>query len=258
MLPGISQGGGIMAINGISSGDSGNYFASMLGTRSSTQKKSSSSGSGIDALYSSGASAMSGLGDYAMIQNGAYKKLLNAYYNKKDTTEETAEQKAEKINLTTSSSDASSLNQDVNKLISIDVTEDNRASIKDSIKSVVEKYNALIDSAARVDDVKVLRQALWMTQDTAALAATLEDIGISVGSNNKLTFNEEKFDNAQLGSLNTAMKGRGSYFGKLADRSATLNNAAQNAVSGASAKSMYKSNGDYAKKTTGNNIDKTE
>ena len=245
-----------MAINGISSSDSGNLFASMLGTKSSTQKSSSSSG--IDALYSSGASAMSGLGDYAMIQNGAYKKLLNAYYNKKDTTEETAEQKAEKINLTTSSADASSLNQDVNKLISINVSEENRASIKDSIKSVVEKYNALIDSAARVDDVKVLRQALWMTQDTAALAATLQDIGVTVGSNNKLIFNEEKFDNAQLSSISTATQGRGSYFSKLADRSATLNNAAQNAVSGTSSKSMYKSNGDYQKKTTGNNIDKAE
>ena len=245
-----------MAINGISSGDSANYFASMLGTKSSTQKSDSSSG--LDALFSSGTSSMSGLGDYAMIQNGAYRKLLNAYYNKKDTAEETAEQKAEKINLTTSSSDASSLNQDVNKLISINVTEENRASIKDSIKSVVEKYNALIDSASRVDDVKVLRQALWMTQDTAALAATLQDIGVTVGSNNKLTFNEEKFDNAQLSSISTAITGRGSYFGNHADRSAMINNAAQNAVSGTSAKSMYKSNGDYEKKTTGNNIDKKE
>ncbi|MCR5324224.1 MAG: hypothetical protein K6E85_13260 [Lachnospiraceae bacterium] len=246
-----------MAINGISSGDSGNYFASMLGTKSSTQKSSSSNG--LDAMLgSSGTSAMSGLGDYAMIQNGAYRKLLNAYYNKKDTTEETAEQKAEKINLTTSSADASSLNQDVNKLMAFDVTEDNRASIKESIRSVVDKYNALIDSASKVDDVKVLRQALWMTQDTSALAATLEDIGVTVGSNNKLTFNEEKFDNAQLTSISTAVTGRGSYFSKLADRSATLNNAAQNAVSGTSAKSMYKSNGDYAKKVSGNNIDKTE
>ncbi|MBR4726246.1 MAG: hypothetical protein IK071_10755 [Lachnospiraceae bacterium] len=240
-----------MAVNGIS-GDSGNFFASMLGSKSTSKSESSS---GIDALYGGGSTVS--MGDYALIQNGAYKKLLNAYYNKKDTAE-TAEQKAEKINLTTSSSDASGLNQDINKLLNYAITEDNRENIKASLKSVVDKYNNLIDSAAKVDDVSVLRQALWMTQDTSALAATLSDIGISVGSNNKLTFDESKFDNAQLSSLNTAMSGRSSYFGKLADRSAALNNAASKTLTGSSAKSLYKPNGDYAKNLTGNNVDKAE
>lgn len=243
-----------MAINGISSGDSGNYFASMLGTKSSSK---SDSGSGLDALYSAGASSMSGLGDYALIQNGAYKKLLNAYYNKKDTGE-TTEQKTEKLHLTSSSADANGLNTEVNKLINMNISEDNRESIKDTLKSVVEKYNTLIDSASKVDNVAVLRQALWMTQDTAALAKSLTDVGITVGSDNKLTLDESKFDSAQLSSLNTIMKGRGSYFSKLADRSAALTNAASNAVSGSNAKSLYKPSGSYDKQVSGNVVDTAE
>ena len=243
-----------MAINGISSGDSGNYFASMLGTKSTSKSNASN---GVDSLYASGASNMSTLGDYALIQNGAYKKLLNAYYNKQDT-EETTQQKTEKLNLTSSSADANSLNQDVNKLMNLTISEDNRESIKDTLKSVIEKYNTLVDSASKVDSVPVLRQALWMTQDTAALAKSLTDIGVSVGSNNKLSLDEAKFDSAQLSSLNTIMKGRGSYFSRLADRSAALNNAASNAVSGSSAKSLYKPGGSYDKKVSGNVVDTAE
>ena len=243
-----------MAINGISSGDSGNYFASMLGTKSTSKSDSSD---GLSALFGSSASSTSGLGDYALIQNGAYKKLLNAYYNKKDTSE-TAEQKTEKLHLTTSSADANGLSQDVNKLINMNISEDNREDIKDTLKSVIEKYNTLIDSASKVDNVAVLRQALWMTQDTAALAKSLTDVGITVGSDNKLSLNESKLDSAQLSSLNTIMKGRGSYFSKLADRAAALNNAASNAVSGSGAKSLYKSGGTYDKQVSGNVVDTTE
>ena len=243
-----------MAISGINN-DSSNYFSSMLQTKSSSSA-SSSSGS-IESLVGAGTSSTGGLGDYALIRNGAYKKLLNAYYNKKPT-EDTAAQKKEKINLTTSSADAGSLNTDISKLIGYEVNEDNRESIKDSLKSVIDKYNSVIDSASNVDDVKVLRQAMWMTQDTSALAASLSDIGITVGSNNKLSLNEEKFDNARLSSLNTVLKGKDSYFGRLSDRSAAINNAAANAVSKSSSKSLYKSSGDYAKQVSGNVVDKTE
>ena len=242
-----------MAVGGINN-DSSNYFASMLGTKSSTEKSNSSSG--LESLLGSGSST-SGLGDYAMIQNGAYRKLLNAYYKKQDS-EDTVEQKTEKINLTTSSADASGLNADINKLLELGINDDNREKIKDSLKAVVEKYNALIDSASRVDDVKVLRQALWMTQDTSALASSLVGIGITVGSNNKLVFDESKFDNARLADMKTVLEGRGSYFGKLQDRSVAISNAATNAVSGSSAKSMYKPSGDYAKQVTGNVVDTTE
>ncbi|MCR5684796.1 MAG: hypothetical protein K6G81_05165 [Lachnospiraceae bacterium] len=237
-------------ISGISSNDN-NYFASMLGTKSSSSKSSSS---GLDSIVG-GSSAGGGLGDYALIQSGAYKKLLNAYYSRQDNTD-TAQTKAEKINLSTAGSDASGLNQEITKLLEKGVSEDNRESIKEGLKGVIDKYNSLIDSSSSVDDVKVLRQALWMTQDTSALAATLSDIGITVGSNNKLSLDEEKFDKAQLTSISTAIVGRGSYFSRLADRSASISGAANNAVSGSNSSSMYRSNGSYASNTAGNVIDK--
>ena len=237
-------------ISGISSNDN-NYFASMLGTKSSSSKSQSS---GIESVLG-GTSSSSGLGDYALIQSGAYKKLLNAYYNKSDT-EDTAESKMQKINLTTAGSDASGLNTEITKLLEKGVSEDNKEELKEGLKGVIEKYNSLIDSASSVDDVKVLRQALWMTQDTSALAASLSDVGISVGSNNKLTLDETKFDKAAVSSLNTVLTGRNSYFSKLADRAATLSGAAGNAVSGSNSSSLYKSNGSYASNVAGNVIDK--
>lgn len=224
-----------------------NYFSSMLGANKSSKNDSSAIGS---LLSSSGS-----LGDYSLIQSGAYKKLLNAYYTKKANDGDTAADKAEKVNLSTANSDANGLNTTVNKLMGIDITEENRESLKASMKEVVEKYNSLIDSASEVDNTSVLRQALWMTQGTSALTKSLTDIGVTVGEGNKLVLDEEKFDKADLSYMKTLFKGKDSFMGKLASRTNLIASAAKKAVTGSNSASTYTNTADYTKNSSGHIMD---
>lgn len=205
--------------------------------------------------YSSIFSNTASLGDYSLIQSGAYKKLLKAYYSKQESPVQTENEKTEKINLSSANSDASALNSSVSKLMGNSISEDNRENIKKDIKSVIEKYNNLVDSASKVDNTSVLRQALWMTQGTSAVSATLSDIGVTIGEGNKLSLDEEKFDKAALTSMKTLFEGKDSYMGKLLSRSNLIATASKNAVTGSSSASNYTNSADYKSVELGNIID---
>ncbi|MBR5733815.1 MAG: flagellar filament capping protein FliD [Lachnospiraceae bacterium] len=226
------------SIFGLNSSGDNNYFNSLSGLSSSNKSSNDSS------VFSGMISGASALGDYSMIQNGTYKKLLNAYYNRNSSSTATETDKKEMINLNTANADASALNSSINKLMGTAVTEENRDTIKENIKSLVENYNSVIDSASEVDNTSVLRQALWMTQGTSANSSTLTDIGLSVGENNKLTFDEEKFDKADLAVMKSLFTGTSSFMGRLANRSSQIASAAINALTGSSG-SAYNSSAGY-------------
>lgn len=205
--------------------------------------------------YSSIFNNTSSLGDYSLIQSGAYKKLLKAYYNKQETPSSTETEKTEKISLSTSNSDASALNSAVSKLMSREISDDTKEDLKKDLKGVIEKYNSLVDSASKVDNTSVLRQALWMTQGTSAVSATLSDIGVTIGEGNKLSLDEEKFDKASIGTMKTLFEGKDSYMGKLLSRSNLIATASKNAVTGSSSASNYTDSADYKSVELGNIID---
>ena len=226
------------SVFGLNSSGDNNYFNTLSGLSSSN--KSSNTDSSVFAGMLSGASAF---GDYSLIQSGAYKKLLNAYYNKGAASSATESDKKEMISLNTANSDANALNSAINNLMGTAITEDNRENVKESIKELVEKYNSVIDSASEVDNTSVLRQALWMTQGTSANSATLTDIGLTVGENNKLTFDEEKFDKADLAVVKSLTSGTSSFMGRLSSRSSQIASAALNALTGTNGSAYNKSAG---------------
>lgn len=241
------------SVFGISSSDN-NYFSTVLNSKKSSSGKSESSfASDLSQVFSS--SGNSALGDYALIQSGAYKKLLNAYYSKQNSSGSAEGDKTEKINLSTAGSDASALSGSIGKLMDIEVNEDNRETVKNQLKDAIDKYNSLIDSASNVDNVAVLRQALWMTEGTSAVASTLTASGITIGEGNKLVLDEAKFDKAGLYDIKTLVEGRNSYFSKLASRAELLDKASKIAITGSGAASIYKPSGEYSKLNAGNIID---
>ncbi len=217
-----------------------NYFSAALSSKTS---KSNSSSSDSSFLGSMAASSASSLGDYALIQSGSYKKLLTAYYKKNNGSAAATEMdKTEKLNLTSVSSDSGSLNSAVNSLMNTEINEENRAELKKGLQNVIEKYNSVIDSATKVDNTAVLRQALWMTQGTSAVSVSLQDIGVKIGEGNKLVLDEEKFDKAQLATMKTLFSGRDSFMGKLASRSNLINGASNKAVNGSGKTGTYNQN----------------
>lgn len=237
-----------MASNfGIDTSNFNSYFSSAAGSAS----RSDTAGSLLSSMGST-------LGDYSLIKSGSYKKLLDAYYSRQNTesAEESTESKAEKINLVKAKDDAAVLNESVQKLMNTELTEDNREKIKENLKSVIESYNKLIDSGSEVDNKSVLRNTLWMTQSTQSMTVLLNEIGVTIGTGNKLTLDEDKLDTAKLSTMKTLFNSKDSYMGKLLARTNTIAKLSAAASSDSKRASAYTNLGEYNNITASTMINK--
>lgn len=216
---------------------SDNVFNSVLGTAS---QRTNSNNSALSSMLMTSGNALS---DLAMIGNGSFKKLLDSYYKSQENKGvDSPSAKAEKLNLSKASSDAAELADAVSKLRNSDYSVDDKSELKENIKSFVKAYNSVIDSGSEVNDTSVLRNVLWMTQNTSKNAGVLSDLGISVDSKNKLQFDELKLDKADPARIGSVLKGYDSVMGRLEQRSNTINSLAVAAFSGEAA-SAYSSKG---------------
>lgn len=219
-------------------GVNNNLFNSMFGTSAAG---SSTGGSSV-------------LGDYAMIRSGSYKKLLKAYYsedkstqNSTDSTKETTEQKAEKNAIMGVKTAAANL-KDAAAALSGAEGEDRL----EKAKSFVKAYNDFLESTDNEDmnNEKILQKTLWMIKDFKVNEGLLGKAGISIGTDNKLTLNEEKFKAADDSVLNTLFKGRNSLMGKVSSKTFDISNRATEAITKMNGGSVYTSKGDYTKLNT--------
>ncbi|MEG1458754.1 MAG: hypothetical protein RSB37_08220 [Acetivibrio sp.] len=228
-----------MASNFGISGDPSAFFSGYLGTSGSSK--------------SNGMNTM--LGDYAMIRSGSYKKLLNAYYkkenNKGTNTEETKETEADKANklaLTQTKSAAAELRKAAEELKETDFT--NKESAQAKIKSFVDAYNTTLDSADDVDTSSILHKTLWMIGSTKESSNLLNEVGIRVGKNNKLTIDNDRLKNADVTTLNTLFKGRGSLADKVSSKAWELKNLSNTALNTEKNGNAYTKKGDYTSMNT--------
>jgi len=199
------------------------------------------------AINFSGISGLSGIyGDYASIRSGSYKKLLNAYYSKvegsREATMKMFSQKAstkdktvstENDSLLSAKTSADSLGASASNLVNRGkdsifqkkeiekVNEEtgekstsfeyDKDEIGKAVSQFVSDYNSLLDRAADTDSTKVMSKTLSMISNTNVYKGSLEKIGISVGSDNKLTIDEEKFANANITSVKSLFNDANSF-----------------------------------------------
>ncbi len=95
-----------------------------------------------------------------------------------------------------------------------------------SVKNFVESYNNTLDSIQNSDNVSILEKGVSMVNTSKAFSRTLGRIGISVGSDNRLTLNEDTLKTASEGTLKSLFSGSYSYANKIADKASFVNRAA--------------------------------
>lgn len=208
------------------------------------------------------------LSDYGLIRSGAYKKLMNAYYGKNKTessdsmsdTDKT--ENVEKINLKSIQSEAGSLKKAAADLRSgkvfepvenkeTGVKEIDKKAITKQVKAFVDSYNKTIEAAGNADTKSVLRKTIWMINDVKVNAGLLEDVGITIGADNKLTLNESELDEAKMSTLKSVFSGPGSVADKVMQKASELNRLSGAAMNTASkSRVSYDSAGDYTSLST--------
>ena len=210
--------------------------------------------SGILTLFQSGSSANSSIyninySEYANIRSGAYRKLLNSYYNPSDKAEnkQTVNKLANNssLNLTNVKRSADSLKDSAEKLVSTDAKSvfagNDRDAVVNAIKSFVSDYNDVIDAVDATQSSSVLRNGLNMAKQTNAYSKSLAKVGVTIGSDSKLSVDETLLKSADLSDIKSLFNGVNSFAGQIYAKASQIGQAAQQS----SGSSLYGSNGSY-------------
>ena len=180
-----------------------------------------------------GSSDMLGISytDYASIKNGSYGKLVSAYYKKvetedgKSSSSSTIKDSKEKLNSINDA--AGKLADSADKLLnkgkdSLFKTKTDGAGhsyvdydtdeVYKAVKDFVNDYNDFLDSASEAD--------------AKANESTLKAIGITVGSDNKLSVDEDKFKEASKARVQSVFQSTGGFAYQVKAKASTVSNYA--------------------------------
>lgn len=223
------------------------------------------------------------LSDYASIKSGSYGKLMKAYYakNRSDEVDSVVNNKTTKNKVTASEDaldtiaklekNASSLSDASQKLASTDKdslfvekdivkkeedgTETKTKGIdKDAIykaaASFVDSYNSLLTTAKASGNARVNSAYAGLTNLTENKKQSLEDIGITIGSDKKLSIDKDKFANADTDRIQSVFQG--GYALGVQNRADLIEMYAQNDA--AKASGLYGASGAYTSQFASGNL----
>lgn len=241
-------------------GTSNNYFSFFF--QSSDSNSYNINGTG---------STSSMLGDYSLIKTGSYKKLLKAYYKTQGsdkstgtgsaTSKEEADSTGTLLNVKSdaenlkSAADAlkkDALYQSTGKDESGNKVYD-REGIKKAVKQYVSAYNSYLDTAGKVENTGILSRTLRMVKTTSANQSLLNEVGITIGKDNKLTLDEAKLDKAHTTTLSSLFEGYGSYGNTVSQKASESYKLANSAAYSNTHASSYTYRGSYSIMGTSNN-----
>lgn len=203
---------------------------------------------------------MNFLSDYYSIKNGSYGKLLKAYYNKvgsSNTTASETEDTSSKLSaslskdsaktLTAIDKSADKLKESADKLTNKgngSLFQEKEVTIKNedgtsttakqydvnaiysAVSDFVNNYNSLIDTAGKSDASGVKTAVSNMTNITGLYSRTLEKVGISVGTDHKLTLDEKTFKASDISKLKSVFNDSPSFAHSMSAQASYVDNAA--------------------------------
>lgn len=213
---------------------------------------------------SSSSSFYSNLSQLTSIKSGAYGKALRAYYSKNsdNSTQKTSAKstKNSKTNaqevlngnaLSTVKNEASELSASVKKLS--DTGKEGLFQSKDNydadaaykaVSDFVSNYNDTVSALSKTDNVIVKNSGNSMNRMTNIMQKSLSRVGVSVGTDGKLSVNEDDFKKADMDTVKSLFGGSSSYagiVGSSAERLQTAVNTQQRLNTG----SVYGRTGSY-------------
>ncbi len=118
-----------------------------------------------------------------------------------------------------------------------------REAIYQSVKSFVSNYNSAVGAGSVSTSANVTRTAKTMVNQTEAKRDTLSAVGISIGADNKLSIDADKFKSADMETVRSLFDGDNSYGAKISSQAALMNTYAKSA---AAVSSIYTQGAKYS------------
>lgn len=217
-----------------------NYSASLF---SSSQQSSSGGSSNV-------------LGQYMSIKNGSYKKALTAYLKKMEAeesdTSNSTSSTSEKSKILAAKKDADALKESTDKLLNTgknSIWEQVEKEVKDektgqmvivkdydydriakAFTEFASSYNSVLDSSSKQNDLSVLKKTAYMTGITKSNKVALSKMGITIGSDNKISVEETKLKSADMSDLKSFFTGSGSFASRIQSKASDISKSAVEAV----------------------------
>lgn len=232
---------GINNVNGMS-----NLFSSMTGTSGTNNWQNNTLSGLFGGNNSNASSGMLGIdfSNYSSIKSGSYYKLLKKYYSSNVTVDSNSEDVKKYQAKVDRMADASAdLSYSLNEMMNADFSTEKREDLLKDVEKFVEDYNNTVSKAADSDSKSVLQKAKWMTNMTKQYSDILSDIGISVGTDDKLKLDTKAFKEADSDTLRDVLgKNPNSYANKVLYKAEQLYSLSKTYGSSATA---YTSAGTY-------------
>ena len=208
--------------------------------------------SGVSALFNSlnsgnsnsGSVGSIDLASYAAIKNGSYGKLVKSYYaetsgktgevksssaTSKSQTEKTSAIKkdVDTTGLTQMKKDADKLKASAEALGKEDLWKatdgkvDTKAIVS-AVKDFANDYNKVIDQASKVNSKEIANDTKFMTGMTDTFTKILGKIGITVGTDGKMSVDEEALGKADVATAKSLFTGNATYGSQIADKAGAI------------------------------------
>lgn len=209
--------------------------------------------------------------NYATIKNGVFFNALKNYYNNKKQDASSTEDKEilQSKNLSNFKDTLSNIKGDENSIklainsakSSARVNAINGSSDKSYMDKVVNavsdfanSFNDMLDNTKDLTSTKVLRNVVLMTDTTNFNSQSLSEIGITVGSNNRLSVDKDKLKNADINQIESVF-GHNSYGEYIAQKSSSLNSVCASEIKSAKNLETLDKLSSYSNKYSGSYID---
>ncbi len=228
----------------ISSLTNSDLYKALYNGNSGRSSSSSKTGKTDDIFSAMGTNAFS---DLSMIKSGTYKKLVSAYYDKYGSGNDTDDGISGEIsNLKKVSADSMNLKDSVSGLRRIDFSDKDKSDDSAAAaKKFVDSYNSLIDDSVKVNRQGVLKDTLSLVNYMKKNAGMLNELGMKLGSDNKITFDEDKWKNAYSTSKSSMFNGVGSFGYRASYKIGKIISSSSAGTGKATPASMYNGAGKY-------------
>lgn len=213
-----------MAIGRIGSYSSYNSLLSgMYGSNSARKKTAAANNADLQALMK--------LADE--VRSPAYRKQMKDLFSSSDNKNSSSAVNKGEIGTVSSELALAEASDNLKKAassVSAMGTKDfeNGDAVVSSVKKFTEAYNGTIDAMSKSDSVDALSEGLRMTDTVKMHAKSLKRIGITIGSDNKLSVNEEALKKADKNVLKSLLTGNYSPVKRISDRAEDITAAAKN------------------------------
>lgn len=95
-----------------------------------------------------------------------------------------------------------------------------------AVKNFADSYNSTLDSLQNSENTKALEKGVQMVNSTRAYSRTLNRIGISIGSDNRLSIDEDKLKASSPLTMKSLFSGNYSLANRIADKATYIHRTA--------------------------------